>query len=373
MPSQAAAEVADRYDQGALRIAIMVMLGWHLCAVLPVMLGAWSRYGPVAAGVPTWFADLVTGVITGSLVLRGGGRGPVLPLLVCPVLLAGVAAGELAVPGGFFSHDAWTFSVSGWFALVALWRRSLAELCCFFAANALLGLILLVVLREAGRVGIARFIIYCFGVSVLQITLFAGGKWVAAVAGRGAAAEEELARIRNAQLAADAVQAGRRSRYEAVRVTVAGLLDGIAAGTLDLAEPASRQRLAVAVTRLRRYLVETDEVPDPLSHELRACADAAERRGVAVDLLAPAGTVPPLPVGVRRALTEPLIAVLAATATHARITVVASATEVTVAVLADAHLAAPPLPAQAGVRASFDAEGELLWVQARWTGRSASP
>lgn len=371
MPSQAAAEVADRYDQGALRIAIMVMLGWHLCAVLPVVLAAWSRYGPVAAGAPTWIADLLTGSITGWLVLRGGGRGRVLPLLVCPVLLAGVAVGELAVPGGFFSHDAWTFSVSGWFALVALWRRSLAELCCFFAANALLGLILLVVLGDAGRVGIARFIIYCFG-SVLQITLFAGGKWAAAVAGHGAAAEEELARIRNAQLAADAVQAGRRSRYEAVRATVAGLLDGIAAGTLDLAEPASRQRIAVAVTRLRRYLVETDEVPDPLSHELRACADAAERRGVAVDLLAPAGTVPPLPVGVRRALTEPLIAVLAATATHARITVVASAAEVTVAVLADAHLAAALLPAQVGVQASFDAEGELLWVQTRWTGRSAS-
>jgi predicted nuclease of predicted toxin-antitoxin system len=67
---------------------------------------------------------------------------------------------------------------------------------------------------------------------------------------------------------------------------VAQLLERLATGDLDIAEPATRQHVPVAVTRLRRYLVETDEVPDQLSHELHACADAAERRGIAVDLMA---------------------------------------------------------------------------------------
>lgn len=54
----------------------------------------------------------------------------------------------------------------------------------------------------------------------------------------------------------------------------------------------------MSVTRLRRDLADTDDVPDPLIHELRACADALERHGIAVDLISPAGTIPILPAGI---------------------------------------------------------------------------
>jgi hypothetical protein len=134
-----------------------------------------------------------------------------------------------------------------------------------------------------------------------------------------------------------------------------------------------RQEVAVAVTRLRRYLVESDEVPDQLWHELQVCADAAERQGIAVDLVPPAGLIPMLPVNVRRALTEPIIAALAATATRARITVVASPGEVVVAVLADARLDDAPPSLHGAVESSQDTEGEMLWLQARWMSPSASP
>jgi len=173
-------------------------------------------------------------------------------------------------------------------------------------------------------------------------------------------------------LAAETVQAARRARYETIRGTVVHLLAGLSTGRLDLTKPANHQQIAVAVTRLRRYLVETDEVPDPLSHELQACADAAEREGIAVDLLAPAGVIPALPVDIRRALTEPIIEVLAATATRARITVVAFATEVVVAIIADAQLAAPIAATHDDVQVAQDTEGGL-WVQSRWTGLSGSP
>ncbi len=128
----------------------------------------------------------------------------------------------------------------------------------------------------------------------------------------------------------------------------------------------------MAVTRLRRYLVESDEVPDQLWHELQACADAAERRGIAVDLMPPAGAIPLLPVSIRRALTEPIIAVLAATATRARVTVVASRDDIVVAILADAELDSPVPCLHEAVESSHDADGGWVWVQARWASASAS-
>jgi signal transduction histidine kinase len=262
--------------------------------------------------------------------------------------------------------------VTGWFALVALWRHRLAALIAFFAANTLVSLAVLVALGETGRLNIARFIMVSCGISILQITIFVGSKAVTATAKRGAEAEDELARTRINRLAAEAVQAARRTRYEEIRQTVVPLLEGLSGGTLDLADPAARQQVAVAITRLRRFLVENDDVPDPLLHELRACADAAERRGIAVDLVAPTGAIPALPLDIRRALTEPVIQALAATASKARVTVAASPAEVVVAVLTDAHLPVA-LPAMHDrVRAEHDEGGELLWVQARWTALSPS-
>lgn len=129
----------------------------------------------------------------------------------------------------------------------------------------------------------------------------------------------------------------------------------------------------MAVGRLRRYLAEGDNVPNQLSHELNACADAAERRGIAVDLIAPVGTVPMLPIDIRRALTEPIIQVLAAATAQARITVVASPSSCAVAIVADAPKELSLKSLHEAVQLDQDAGGELLWVQASWTGQSPLP
>ena len=47
-----------------------------------------------------------------------------------------------------------------------------------------------------------------------------------------------------------------------------------------------QRRCALAAARLRRLIAESDDVPDPLLHELRACVDLAERNGLPVDLVA---------------------------------------------------------------------------------------
>jgi hypothetical protein len=348
------------------------MVGWHVFASLPTVVSGWLKVGPAGSGAVIWLVFAVVGGVSAWIVLRGGGQSMALPLVVCPILLMGAVVGSLSARYGFFGPYNWPFTVTGWFALVALWRHSLAALIAFFVANTLVGLAALVALGQTDRLSVARFIMLCAGVSVFEITIFVGSRAVATTARRGAEAESALVRTRTKQLAAEAVHAARRIRYEAIRETVVPLLEGLVTGRLDLADSAVRQEIAVAVGRLRRSLVENDEVPDPLSHELRACADDAERRGVAVDLAAPSGAIPALPVEVRRALTEPVIQVLAATATKARITVVASPAEVVVAIIADAHLEASPLATHDTVQAARDTEGGLLWVQAKWNAPSLS-
>jgi len=371
--TESVATVEERYDRAGLWVAIVVTFGWYLASVAPVVVYIWLRYGLSASGAVTWLVFAVLGVVAAVVVLRGGGRGPALPLVICPILLAGSVLGLLVSPGGVLGHFDWPFTMVGWFAVLALWRRQLPELIAFYAANILAGGVTLATLGEASRVNVGRFIALCCGISALQLTVFCGTRMVTAMARRGAEAADELARTRSMNIAAEAVQAARRSRYETITGTVAHLLEDLAVGQLDLTDRSARQEVAVAVTRLRRYLVESDEVPDRLWHELQVCADAAERQGIAVDLVAPAGRIPALPVDVRRGLTEPIIAVLAATASKARITVVASPGEVVVAILADARLDAPPPSLHGAVESSHDAEGEMLWLQARWMSPSASP
>jgi hypothetical protein len=370
--SEFVASVQERYDRAGVWVAIVVTFGWYLAGVAPVVIDSWLHHGLVKSDALTWLIFAGLGIAAARTVLRGGGRGLALPLAICPVLLAGSVIGSLVAPDGVVGHFNWPFTMVGWFAVLALWRRRLAELIAFYAANFLAGGMVLAVTAEAGRVTVARFIALCCGISALQITVFAGSRMVTTMARRGAEAEEELARTRAVHVAAEAVQAARRVRYEVITGTVAHLLESVAKGRLDLTDQSARQQMAVAVTRLRRYLVESDEVPDQLWHELQACADAAERRGIAVDLVPSAGLIPPLPVDIRRALTEPIIEALAATSTKARMTVVASPDEVVVAIVADAQLASPLPCLHKAVESSHDAEGEMLWLQARWTGPSAS-
>jgi hypothetical protein len=371
--SESVASVTEHYERAGLWVAIVVTFGWYLLGVAPVMIDSWARHGLADSGAVTWLVYAVLGVWAAVTVLRGGGQRLAAPLAICLILLAGSVIGSFASPDGVIGHFNWPFTMVGWFAVLALWRRRLAELIGFYLANMAAGGIVLGVTGHADRVSVGRFIALCCGISALQLTVFVGSRMVTATARRGAEAEDELARTRAANITAEAVQAARRSRYETITGTVAHLLDGLAKGELDLADRSARQQVAVAVTRLRRYLVESDEVPDQLWHELQVCADAAERQGVAVDLVAPAGVIPPLPLDIRRALTEPMIAVLAATATRARITVVASPGEVAVAIFADAKLDSPPPVLHEAVEPSHDAEGEMLWVQARWINSSASP
>src|SRR5262249_59480669 len=108
------------------------------------------------------------------------------------------------------------FTMVGWFAVLALWRRRLPELIAFYAANMMVGGVILATLGEASRVNVGRFIALCCGISALQLTVFSGTRMVTAMARRRAEAAGDLATTRCMNIDADDVQAARRGRYETI-------------------------------------------------------------------------------------------------------------------------------------------------------------
>jgi hypothetical protein len=134
--------------------------------------------------------------------------------------------------------------------------------------------------------------------------------------------------------------------------------------TLDPRDGAVRQRCALAATQLRRLFAENDDVTDPLVHEVSACVDFAERRGLNV-VLAVSGEPVPVPTAIRRELTTPLMTALAAARSQARVSVLRAGDEIRVAVITDGE----PDAAQAGspnVQVECHALGQRSWMEAKW-------
>jgi hypothetical protein len=126
-----------------------------------------------------------------------------------------------------------------------------------------------------------------------------------------------------------------------------------------------QRRCAIEAARMRRLFAETDDVPNPLVHELRHCVDVADRRGVVVELEI-RGHWPVPPVGIRRDLTEAALAVLATAESWARVTVVGNADLVSVGVVGDCGVVSVPRPTMPGVRIDTFSREEMLWIEVRW-------
>ncbi|MFI5959719.1 sensor histidine kinase [Cryptosporangium sp. NPDC051539] len=366
-------EVRRRYDNGGLWAAIVVMLGWHAFSALPTTLSTAGRLQPPAIGLGVWLAYAVVGILTTVVVLGGREQGIALTALILPILLAGVFLLAVRSDGGTCLDPAsWGFASAGWFALVALWRRPLPELLVVLATISAVAFASLVLADALDRISLARFAIVSYGIASLQVAVLVGSRALTAEAGNTAQVHETRDSMTRRRIVAEALHEARQARAGSVQQAAAQLLTVIARGAVDLSEAATQQQLRVAVSRLRRLTVETEDVPDPLQRELRAWADAAERRGVEVDLQAPSGVVPHVPATTRRALTDPVIEVLAVAQRHARITVVASPAAVTVGITADAptdrlHTVLQESAAR-NVSISWEPMGEMaVWTQTRWT------
>jgi hypothetical protein len=364
----AASTAAGRYVRVADRLVVVIVVTWHVIYDSVAILVNAGQYRSLLLQMLAWVLLAVIAAIGSVRLLRGEGSATQQWALVAAALLAGaVSTAALPVDQPVLSYANWAFGAVGWWCVLLLMHRPLVELGLALAANNLVALAAIVAAGQADRVTLARFVVVCFGTAVLQVL----PPIISRLLGRAATLVEESAqaetRTRGRRETAQAAHRARELRYQELRRSVVPVLAGLADGSLDPGDRTVRDRCRVGYARLRRLFAESDDVDDLLMHQLRACADLAERRGVLVEW-ATSGKVPQMPSGVHRALTEAPMHALAIAYRHARVTVLARPDEVAVGVIADTSSSIPQLSTIPDVVVSNHQEGEQLWVESRWHG-----
>lgn len=333
----------------------------------PQLVGHQDAYRPAWAANLAFVALAVTGAVCAAWVLRG----KPLPLyVVVPgtvvVLLASVVATGSVPSGSHFSELHWSFGLVGWYLFLLLADRVvvLVGALCVYVAT---GVVQFAAAGLPDRAGIGAAAIVLVSVAGFQFAVVVV-VWVlhrrAGQAGEVAAERDRLA-IR--QALAEQRGLDHRQKFAGQLGATLPLLAGLADGTLDPRAPATLQRVTLAATQLRRLFAENDAMPDPLVHELSACVDVAERRGLEVSLAVSGETVP-VPTAVRRELTGPVITALSVARSRARVSLLRTGEEIRVAVIADtdANTADLITSGSPGIDVAWYAHGEQTRTEVRW-------
>ncbi|WP_349880705.1 hypothetical protein ABIH81_14180 [Micromonospora sp. HUAS YX12] len=363
-PPQAHA-VADASDGGARVAAIVIAAAWHLAVALPAVWQAGPGMAVPAVVAAGWLVTALVGVGAGVRLLRGGlpAAGPLAAVLLIVDAAVVAGAGERFL----FSTANWVWGGLAWFFLLVLWQRPVRWLLVMLAAHGTIALAAVVSYGATAPADLSRAAMYVYGTSTLPVAVFVGAAALTAQARDRAATAAATLAVAAEQEAAERARTERQARLALVSGTAEEVLAELAAGDADPADPAVRRSSVLAAARLRRLIAESDDVPDALLHELRAAADLAERNGLPIDLVS-VGTLPELPVEIRRGLADPLTAALAAAEGWARLTVVAGPDEVVVSLVTPDH-DGPDEPATGGdgpVEHLHERDGEIRWTQTRW-------
>jgi hypothetical protein len=286
------------------------------------------------------------------------------------VVLAASALSYLTLPDGQTSTTVdWVFGAANWVGVVILLDRPFRTMVAFLVTHELLALLNLLLFHDVTRSSLARFATGSVTVFGLPLCVAVMAAVLRRIATEAAAATRELERVRTAEAVAVAAHRRRAQRFAELDATAAPLLTGLADGTLTPSDPLVRRDCAVEAARMRRLFAELDTelntVANPLLHELRHCADIADRKGVEVELDA-RGRWPVPPVAVRRDLTDAALTALATAGSWARVTVVGSADLVSVSVVADCDELTVRAPATPGVRVDTISGAGTVWMEAQW-------
>lgn len=345
-----------------LAIATVLLAGFAVLLVL----GDRHPAGWFARQLVAFALLAAVGVVGGVAALRRRPVGRVRWALVAVVFTAaGVATAGVAAEDLLVKAE-WCYATVGWFLLLVLIDHSsvaAAAAVGVFTAGSFVQLIVVGQAQDVPDLVVVTTIV--LGCELPLIAIATGVRRAVTTAAAATAREEQA---RTADAVAERVHADRRARYADLDSSTVPLLRALADRTADLSDPSVRTEYVVAATRLRRLLAEHDEVDDPLLHELRACLDVAERRGVDV-YLGVCGAYPTPPRPVRRALTEPALRTVAAARDRARVTVLGSSAGVTVSVVADGGSPDPlpdPLPGNEDVAVTTTVDGSRVWVEAAW-------
>lgn len=320
---------------------------------------------------PAWAADTafavlaLVSVVCVPWVLRGKPLplSVVVPGTVVSLIASAVATGTVP-PEKYFSALDWSFGLVGWHLFLLLADRVavlVAALCVHVATS--VGQFVAAGLPDRAVIGSATIVLlsvtsFQFAVVVVVWVLHRRAEKVGEMA-----AERDRLTLR--QALAEQRELDHRLKFAGQLGATLPLLAGMADGTLDPRAPVTLQRVTLAATQLRRLFAEKDDVPDPLVHELSACVDVAERRGLAVSLAVSGETVP-VPTAIRRELTGPVITALSAARSQARVSLLRTEADVRVAVVADFGAAGSLTPGSPGVDVAWYSHGEQTRMEARW-------
>lgn len=282
------------------------------------------------------------------------------------VVFGAATLSYLTLPEGSISTPVdWLFGGAAWVLVVVLFDRPFRTVLVVLVAHELLALANMLLFHEATVAMVARF-------ATTSVTVFGLPLCVAVVVvvlGRmgaeAARASRELEQVRTREAVATAARRRRTQRFTELAGTTVPLLEGLADGSLAPSDPEVQRGCAIEAARMRRLFAETDTVDNPLLHELRHCADIADRKGVEVELDA-RGHWPVPPIAVRRDLTDAALTALATAESWARVTIVGSAELVSVSVVADCVAPATPTPATPDVRVETFGSNGTVWMEAQW-------
>jgi len=371
MPDAPVDLVARRYTRNTAIAAVVIAVGWHVGEDLPAMILGWSDYRWPAVVAAAWLTYAVVAVVAAVAILRA--EQPMRHAWAyAAITLALTAVVAASAHGQLLTLPSWAWGAVGWLAVMLYWHRPVWHLVAFLAANAAVGLAVLVAAGTLDRVSIARYLMVVAGSTALQLGFAGGARALQAAADWTAAASAAQAEIHTERRAAGEVHRTRLRRFHALQQTAGHFLAGLADRSARPGDPAVQRRCAIEAARLRRLFLETDDLPDPLVDDIWACADVADRKGIVVDM-AVVGDLPTVPADVRKALVEPAGELLAAARTRARITLAGLGDQVVVSVIADTDLTEVTATDTARVTVNCHREGDRLWVETRWADPSPSP
>lgn len=364
----APAAVAHASDRGARIVAVAIALAWHVAIGLPAVLAARTEFTAPTVVLGGWALVAVAGAVAGVQLLRGS---PLPPGLLAGLLLA-VDVAVFAAVGEeqLFTAANWVWGTLGWFFVLAVWGRRVVGLVALLSTHAIIAL-LAVLGHGPDPTDVARYVMYVYGTFSLPVAVFVGSATIVSLARERAAVSAAAHAMAAERDAAERGLRERRDRLALVSSAAGRVLGELAAGQADPDDPEVQRRCVLAAARLRRLIAESDDVPDPLLHELRAAADLAERNGLPIDLVT-IGTPPPLPVEIRRRLADPLTGVLADARGWARLTVVSGPDEVVVSLVTpdrEGPDATGPPPGEhddGQVEHLYERDGSIRWAQTQW-------
>ncbi|MFI7450027.1 hypothetical protein ACIBQX_21235 [Nonomuraea sp. NPDC049714] len=312
------------------------------------------------------FAALGAVLLTeAALLVRGRSWGRLRGPAIAVVLAASMLSYATLPDGRTSTSEDWIFGAANWAGLVVMLDRPLRAAAMFLLAHELTALLNLLLFEEPTRASLARFATGSVTVIGFPLCLAVVATVLRSLGAAAVAARREIEQVRVAEAVVAESHRRRQQRFAELSATTVPLLEGLADGSLRPENPLVQRSCAIEAARMRRLFAESDTAANPLLHELRHCIDVADRKGVVVELDS-RGQWPTPPVAVRRDLTEAVLVVLATAATRARVTVVGSATLVSVSVVADCGEIDVPAPATPGVRVEALTNDDTAWMEAEW-------